>query len=233
MRLIRFGEPGEEKPGILDDNYQIRSLAKLLKDIDGSVLSEDCLETVALKRTENLPIVESGTRIGPCLNDVETMLFIDACNDLANTSPKRMSKPTLHGSQDKIFVATSEPIELALGIAIGEDTSIAGYCLCTKAGTKILIGPWLVTCDEFKNPEKLKWSFASKEGTGNSSGSAQLPIHPQDLVSEIASQQLLVAGDIIAVVFKAVPVEAAPSNGCEEFRTSIEGLGTQSPYTKS
>ena len=39
MKLVRFGAPGREKPGIIDDKGRIRDLSKIVPDINGETLS--------------------------------------------------------------------------------------------------------------------------------------------------------------------------------------------------
>ena len=39
MKLVRFGAPGREKPGIIDDKGRIRDLSKVVPDIAGETLS--------------------------------------------------------------------------------------------------------------------------------------------------------------------------------------------------
>ena len=40
MKLLRYGPKGQEKPGILDKDGNIRDLSGIVKDIDGSVLAD-------------------------------------------------------------------------------------------------------------------------------------------------------------------------------------------------
>ena len=61
MKLLRYGARGEEKPGLLDINGRIRSLAGHVADIDASVLADvDALRAID---PERLPIVEGEVRL--------------------------------------------------------------------------------------------------------------------------------------------------------------------------
>ena len=44
MKLVRFGKPGREKPGIIDEEGQIRDLSTKLKDIDSKAISSNSLK---------------------------------------------------------------------------------------------------------------------------------------------------------------------------------------------
>ena len=50
MKLVRFGAPGREKPGIIDDKGRIRDLSKVVPDIDGETLSPTGLNKIAQDR---------------------------------------------------------------------------------------------------------------------------------------------------------------------------------------
>ena len=44
MRLVRFGNPGQERPGVLDSSGAIRDLSGIVGDIDGTTVSPAALE---------------------------------------------------------------------------------------------------------------------------------------------------------------------------------------------
>jgi hypothetical protein len=64
MKLLRFGQPGEEKPGVLDGEGAVRDLSALIEDIDSSVLSPAMLAKIAALDIKSLPVVGGTTRIG-------------------------------------------------------------------------------------------------------------------------------------------------------------------------
>src|SRR5687768_16467696 len=70
MKLLRYGAPCHERPGILDSNGRIRSLDGIVDDIAGDALSSAGLDKLASLNLEKLPLVEAGTRIGPCVGRV-------------------------------------------------------------------------------------------------------------------------------------------------------------------
>ena len=64
MKLVRFGEAGSEKPGLIDANGAIRDLSGIVKDIDGSVLGDDGLARLRAIDPNTLPKVEGNPRFG-------------------------------------------------------------------------------------------------------------------------------------------------------------------------
>src|SRR6201994_3942207 len=61
MKLLRYGPKGQEKPGLLDKDGQIRDLSGVVKDIDGKVLSD--LSAIRPAKVETLPVVDKPERL--------------------------------------------------------------------------------------------------------------------------------------------------------------------------
>lgn len=64
MKLLRFGPDGEERPGLLDDNGQIRDLSGIVPDINADVLSPEGLTRLAQLDATSLPLVSEPVRLG-------------------------------------------------------------------------------------------------------------------------------------------------------------------------
>lgn len=67
MKLVRYGDVGSERPGILDAEGRVRSLEGHVDDINGDALSPEVLARLAALDPASLPSVPEGTRLGPCL----------------------------------------------------------------------------------------------------------------------------------------------------------------------
>jgi 2,4-didehydro-3-deoxy-L-rhamnonate hydrolase len=67
VRLIRTGPPGRERPGVLDNQGNIRDLSQLVDDIGGATLEQPSLARIASADPSHLPLVAPGQRIGPCV----------------------------------------------------------------------------------------------------------------------------------------------------------------------
>ncbi len=76
MKLLRYGAPGHEKPGIIDAASRIRSLEGVVDDIAGDTLSPHSLDKLAALNLDSLPLVDAGTRIGPCVAGVGKFIAI-------------------------------------------------------------------------------------------------------------------------------------------------------------
>jgi 2,4-diketo-3-deoxy-L-fuconate hydrolase len=64
MRLLRYGAPGREKPGLADREGNIRDLSKVITQIDDAMLAPRNLARLARVKPETLPIVRGNPRLG-------------------------------------------------------------------------------------------------------------------------------------------------------------------------
>ena len=76
MKLVRYGEAGQEKPGIFDQEGNIRDLSEHVHEIDGSVLAPDSLDKLASLNLDDLRRVEGTPRIGPPVANVGKLVCI-------------------------------------------------------------------------------------------------------------------------------------------------------------
>ncbi len=76
MKLIRFGEPGAEKPGLIDDEGIARDLTGVVPDIAGAVLSDAGLAALRAIDPSGLPRVPEGARLGPCVGGTGKLVCI-------------------------------------------------------------------------------------------------------------------------------------------------------------
>ena len=152
MKLLRFGEPGQEKPGILDDEGKIRDLSGHVPDINGNALIPENLDRLRNIEIRQLSQVEDEVRYGPCVGNVGKFLCIGLnYADHARESgmpipevPELFSKATsaICGPNDNIIKpldSTKLDWEVELGLVIGSHCAyvpenkamehIAGYCI--------------------------------------------------------------------------------------------------------
>src|ERR1700752_5515305 len=76
MKLVRYGAPGREKPGMLDAQGRIRDLSKVVPDIAGDALSPKGLAKLRKLNPDKLPLVKGKPRIGPCVGKVSNFIAI-------------------------------------------------------------------------------------------------------------------------------------------------------------
>ena len=152
MKLLRFGEMGHEKPGILDSNGKIRDLSGHISDINGETISEDGLKKISSIDQMSLPIVPEGTRLGACVGSIGKFLCIglNYSDHAAESGMPVPKEPILFSKATSAVVGPNDDVEIPrnsvetdweveLGIIIGKKAKyiteenveeyIAGYCV--------------------------------------------------------------------------------------------------------
>ena len=76
MKLVRYGEAGKEKPGILDAQAAIRDLSGVVKDIDAAAVSPEGLTKLRGVKVDSLPKVSGNPRLGPPIASVPKLICI-------------------------------------------------------------------------------------------------------------------------------------------------------------
>lgn len=76
MRLLRHGLPGQEKPGMLDSQGNVRDLSGLLRDITPDTLAPESLAALGAIDPDRLPRVDAGTRLGVPVGGVRKFIAI-------------------------------------------------------------------------------------------------------------------------------------------------------------
>lgn len=65
MKLVRFGDPGQERPGIVDRQGHIRDVSNRVADWAGDALEPDRLAAFSAMDLSSFPLVPAGGRLGP------------------------------------------------------------------------------------------------------------------------------------------------------------------------
>ena len=151
MKLVRYGNEGQEKPGLLEDDGRICDLSHLVADIDGAALAPAMLQKIAAARLD-LPQVEGTPRLGSCvarpINFVAVGLnYADHAKEIGMEFPKepvifQKASNCICGANDPIVIPRgSEKLdwEVEVGVVIGARASyvteeqamshVAGFCL--------------------------------------------------------------------------------------------------------
>ena len=76
MKLVRYGAPGREKPGIIGDDGKIRDLSRIVKDIDGAMLASGGLAKIKKANLKRMKPVSGKPRLGPCIGNVRNFIAI-------------------------------------------------------------------------------------------------------------------------------------------------------------
>ena len=76
MKLLRVGQPGQERPACLDKAGRLRDISGHVADLAGVALSDACLDTLRALDPATLPEISGAPRIGPCVGGVGKYLAI-------------------------------------------------------------------------------------------------------------------------------------------------------------
>src|SRR3954469_15722045 len=152
MKLLRYGPPGQEKPGLLDSTGAIRDLSGVVPDIAGDTLLPATLARVSTIDPASLPRVNGTPRIGPCVGRVGKFICIGLnYSDHAAESGMAVPKePIIFMKATSCIIGPTDNIELPrgsektdweveLGVVIGKPgkyivekdalSHVAGYCV--------------------------------------------------------------------------------------------------------
>lgn len=152
MKLVRYGNPGKEKPGLIDAAGKLRDLSKVIADVTPDQLSDKALAKLAKLNTDKLPLVKGKPRMGCPVANVGKFLAI-GLNYADHAAEAGLPVPTepivfmkanscIQGPNDDVMLpkgSTKVDWEVELGIVIGTEarhvsqkdalTHVAGYCL--------------------------------------------------------------------------------------------------------
>lgn len=169
MRLVRFGEPGSEKPGILDADQNIRDASAVVDDWNGAAITSERLAQIRAVDLSTLPVVHDNPRLGPPIANVRTFIGI-GLNYSDHALESGMDIPTepivflkAPGSICGPMDAIEKPLdsmkldwEVELAIVIGKTAKyvdeatamhyVAGYTICNDVSERYFqlerLGQW-------------------------------------------------------------------------------------------
>ena len=176
MKLVRYGQTGQEKPGLIDANGTLRDLSGQIADIDSNLLAD--LSVLKNISPDSLPIVSGNPRFGPCVAGVGKFICIglnysDHAAETGNPIPK---EPVVFMKATSAITGPNDPIrmprtsvktdwEVELGVVIGAPAKyvdeadalshVAGYCIAHDVSERSFQiereGQWTKgkSCDSF------------------------------------------------------------------------------------
>ncbi|MFH1553719.1 MAG: fumarylacetoacetate hydrolase family protein [Pseudomonadota bacterium] len=159
MKLVRFGEKGREKPGLIDSTGKIRDISSLVQDISGDVLTPEGLARIRAADPQAFPLAPEGVRLGSCVarpgNFVAVGLnFADHAEETGNPIP---AEPVLFNKAPNCVVGPNDDVmipkgstkldwEVELLIVIGARARyvekqdalkhVAGYAVCNDVSER-------------------------------------------------------------------------------------------------
>ena len=275
MKLVRFGAPGREKPGMLDAQGRIRDLSKVIPDIAGDDLSPKGLAKLRKVNVDKLPLVRGTPRIGPCVGKVGNFIAIglNYSDHAAESGMPVPEEPIIFnkaptcicGPNDDTMIPKQSAkldYEVELGVVIGSRArylaknkamdAVAGYCLANDVSERVFqiersggqwtkgkgcetfgpLGPWLVTKDEIRDPQRLNM-WLTVNGESRQKGSTRTMVFGvAHLVWYCSQFFVLKPGDVIVTgtppgVGLGFKPEPKFLKAGDVVRLGIDGLGEQ------
>lgn len=177
MKLLRYGPLGQEKPGLVDKDGNVRDLSAHVKDIAGEAISPEGLKKLAAIDPASLPLVEAD-RYGACVAGTGKFICIglNYSDHAAETGATVPPEPIIFMKATSAIVGPNDDVEIPrtslktdweveLGVVIGkhakyvsEDEAmdyVAGYCLINDVSERAFQaerqGQWTKgkSCDTF------------------------------------------------------------------------------------
>jgi len=152
MKLLRYGSPGAERPGMIDAQGLLRDLSGVVADIAGATLLPESLDKLRRLAPATLPLVSGSPRLGPCVGQVGKFVCI-GLNYSDHAAESGMAVPVepvvfmkatsaICGPNDNVVIPRNSQKtdwEVELGVVIGKETKyvseadalshVAGYCV--------------------------------------------------------------------------------------------------------
>ncbi|WP_103257429.1 fumarylacetoacetate hydrolase family protein [Tabrizicola aquatica] len=176
MKLLRYGPQGQEKPGLLDADGQIRDLSAHVPDIAGAVLTD--LDRLSQIDPASLPVVPGTPRLGPCVAGTGKFICIglNYADHAAESGLQVPPEPVVFMKATSAICGPNDPIliprtsvktdwEVELGVVIGKPGKylteaqaldhVAGYCVINDVSERSFqterSGQWTKgkSCDNF------------------------------------------------------------------------------------
>ena len=152
MKLLRYGEKGQERPALLDNNGELRDLSAVVADIAGQALSPESIARLQDIDPSTLPLVEGSPRIGACVGQVGKFICIglNYADHAAETGAAIPAEPVVFSKWTSAIVGPNDNVEIPrnsrktdweveLGVVIGKGgryisenqamEHVAGYCV--------------------------------------------------------------------------------------------------------
>src|SRR5580704_1006943 len=159
MKLVRYGEKGAEKPGLIDKSGQLRDLSGHIRDLDGEAYSPASLKKLAAIDPASLPAVSGKPRFAAPVTGIQKFVaiglnYIDHAKETGNPIPAEpifflKANSSLCGPNDNVEKprgSTKLDWEVEIAAIIGTRAKyvseadalkhVAGYCVCNDVSER-------------------------------------------------------------------------------------------------
>ncbi len=151
MKLVRYGKPGKEKPGLIDADGKLRDLSAHILDMGPDQLSDAALARLRKLKTDKLPLVKGSPRMGCPLTGTRKFIAIglNYADHAAESGLPIPAEPVVFMKATSCIQGPNDPVmlpkgsvktdwEVELGVVIGTRARyvsqkealnhVAGYC---------------------------------------------------------------------------------------------------------
>ncbi len=159
MKLLRYGAPGQERPGLYDSSGTIRDLSSVVDDLAGETLRPASIARLKAIDPNTLPAVPGQPRLGPCVGRVGKMVCagLNYSDHAAESGMALPAEPILFMKATSCISGPNDDIELPRGslktdwevelaVVIGEPGKyiseeraldhVAGYCVANDVSER-------------------------------------------------------------------------------------------------
>jgi 2-keto-4-pentenoate hydratase/2-oxohepta-3-ene-1,7-dioic acid hydratase in catechol pathway len=159
MKLVRFGAPGAEKPGILDAEGNVRDLSQHIPDLSGSNLAPAALAKLAALDLVSLPKAPAEARLGAPVTGTHNFIAIglNYADHAKETGQEIPAEPILFNKASTSICGPYDDViqprnsrhldwECEIAFVIGARARyveakdwaqyIAGYCICNDVSER-------------------------------------------------------------------------------------------------
>ena len=159
MKLVRYGAPGAEKPGLYEGPGRIRDLSGLIPDLAGESLSPASLRSIAAADAADLPLVAGEVRLGPPVGRPVNFIAVglNYADHAAETGAPIPKEPILFNKAPNCIVGPDDDVmlprgsektdwEVEIAVVMGSRASyitesevmehIAGFCVCNDVSER-------------------------------------------------------------------------------------------------
>ena len=159
MKLVRYGEAGRERPGMIDGEGALHDLADHVGDIDGAALVPEALDMLRGLDPARVPVVHGEHRLGPPVGKVGKVIAVglNYADHAAESGVPVPEEPVLFmkatsaicGPYDDVILPLASKKcdwEVELAIVIGKEARyvseenaadhIAGYTICNDVSER-------------------------------------------------------------------------------------------------
>lgn len=152
MKLLRVGPFGQEVPAVVGADGEFRDLSEHIADLSGANLDDEALERLRALDCNSLPVIESSTRIGACVQGVGKFICIglNYADHAAESGMDVPPEPVMFMKATSAIIGPNDNVEIPrnsqktdweveLGVVIGKEAKyvneknaldhVAGYCV--------------------------------------------------------------------------------------------------------